>query len=194
MFDSQAFQEARRRWRYLEDVQQRLLKDTLPRFAVTTDQIEKIIKTPEDASVWSSQDQVILNPYILSEQYVGQSSDDTISFSIIDHGMLPSPDVGEALIPPDGPQRLRALIVDQLKRQSQHTFQRAQKVLDAINQRLDCLPDWKQAAFTLRHVEVERRELEPAIAYREMGETLFLYLRTVFEDERFVEKNASHNG
>jgi exodeoxyribonuclease V alpha subunit len=183
-----SLKDAQRRWRYLQEIQQKLIKDTLPRFDIKAEQIQKIVDRPLSASIWSSRDKIIDNPYILSEEYIGETTDDVISFSKIDHGMIPSPDVGEALISADDPTRLRALIVDQLIRQSQHTFQRAQKALDAINRRLDYLPEWKHAVFTLRHLEVEKEVLEPTIVYRELQDTLFLYLGVFFVDERLVEK------
>ncbi|MGB4057257.1 MAG: AAA family ATPase [Alphaproteobacteria bacterium] len=185
------FDEARRRWRYLEVVQQKLLRETLPRFSLTKEQIVKILDEPEKVSIWTSHEEISLNPYILSEQYIGKGSDDVVTFSKIDYGMIPSPDIGESLISADDPKRLRALVVEQLNHLNQHTFQRAQQVLSAVNHRLDYLPDWKKAKFSLRHLEVEQQELEPAVIYKTVEDTLFLYLGTVFSDERLVEKTLS---
>ena len=124
-FRGKSYDVARRRWRSLETTQQKLLSETLPRFALNTTQIKKILDEPAAASLWSPLEEIKRDPYIMSEEYIGEGADDAIGFSLVDHGMIPSPEVGEALTEADGPYRLRALIVDQLKHQSQHTFQRA---------------------------------------------------------------------
>jgi hypothetical protein len=178
----------RKRWKYLEEPQQELLQNILPRFDLTTRQIEKIIDYPQSVCIYASHNEIIESPYILSEQYVGDNSDDQITFSQIDHGMLPSPDLGEGLeMEPDDWQRLRALCVEQLQRANQHTFMSAERILFGLNHKLSFMPDWKRAQFTLRHLEVEKGDLSHALAYRLEGEKLYLYRKSIFEDERLVE-------
>ena len=180
--------QIRKRWKYLEKTQQELLQDVFPRFDLTTRQIEKIIEKPESVSIYANHSEIIESPYILSEEYVGENADDQITFSQIDHGMLPSPDLGEGTdIEPDDWQRLRALCVEQLKRASQHTFMSADQILFGLNHKLSFMPDWKRTQFTLKHLEVEKEDLSNALTYRLENDKLYLYRKAIFEDERLIE-------
>jgi len=179
----------RRTWKLLEPAQQELLRDVLPRFDLQTDQIRRILDNPEAASVYADHDELVENPYILCEQYIGADPDDQITFSQIDHGMFPSPDLGASPeLEPDDWARLRALCVEQLQRHGQHTFLPASQALHDLNHKLSFLPEWKRAQFNQRYLEVDADELSGALAFRYEGEQLFLYRRTVFEDERLVER------
>lgn len=178
----------RKKWRLLEPNQQTLLSETLPRFDLRTDQIAQIIDHPEDVSILSAPQEIAHNPYILCEQYVGLDVDDQVTFNQIDHGMLPSPDLGKAtLVEPDGWQRLRALCVEQMQRQDQHTFLLADTVLAGVNHKLSFLPDWKKADFNIRYLEIDKDEIGKAVKFRYESEKLYLYLKWIFEDEREVE-------
>lgn len=179
----------RKRWKLLQKDQQVLLCDTLPRFDLRTDQIARIIDHPEEVSVLSSPQEIAQNPYALCEQYIGLDIDDQITFNQIDHGLLPSPELGQpALVDVDGWQRLRALCVEQLQRQSQHTFLLADTVLYGVNHKLNYLPAWKKADFNIRHLEADRAEIGNALTFRYETDKLYLYKKTIFEDEREVEQ------
>lgn len=187
--DSKRVKTIRKRWRYLEPDQQILLRDVLPRFDLQTDQVRRILDEPEKASIYASHAKIIENPYILCEQYVGDGPDDQVTFSQIDHGMFPSPELGaEPELEPDDWQRLRALCVEQLQWASQHTFLPAEQVLHGLNHKLSFLPEWKRAQFTQRHLEVEEDELSGALTYRRANDQLYLYRKSIFEDERTVEE------
>ena len=77
--------------------------------------------------------------------------------------------------------------MEQLQRAGQHTFLPAEQVLHGLNHKLSFLPEWKHAQFTQRHLEVEEEELSAALTYRYEGDQLYLYRKSVFEDERTVE-------
>ena len=186
--ESKRAKKIRKKWRYLEPDQQALLRDVLPRFDLQTDQIHRILGKPEKASVYASHAEIAENPYILCEQYVGAGPDDQITFSQIDHGIFPSPDLGvEPDLDPDDWERLRSLCVEQLQRANQHTFLPTDQILHGLNHKLSFLPEWKCAQFTQRHLEVEENELSGALTYRRSGGQLYLYRKPVFEDERQVE-------
>jgi hypothetical protein len=73
--------------------------------------------------IYTSIEKICQNPYILSEQYHGDDSNDIISFNKIDNGILPSPDTGLTyLFDINSPKRFRALCVDTLKWTSEHSF------------------------------------------------------------------------
>jgi exodeoxyribonuclease V alpha subunit len=186
--DRQRVKKIRKRWRLLEADQQTLLRDVLPRFDLQTDQICHILEKPESASIYASHADIIENPYVLCEQYVGADPDDQITFSQIDHGILPSPDLGaEPELEPDDWERLRALCVEQLQRADQHTFLPADQVLYGLNHKLSFLPEWKHAQFTPRHLEVDEDDLSGALTFRRANGQLYLYRKAIFEDERAVE-------
>jgi len=178
----------RKTWRLLGPGQQKLVCDVLPRFDLQTGQIRRILEDAESASVYAGHDEIVQDPYILCEQYVGADPDDQITFSQIDHGIFPSPELGaESELDPDDWERLRALCVEQLKWASQHTFLPAEQVLHGLNHKLSFLPEWKRAQFNLRYLEIDEDEMSCALTYRYEGEQLYLYRRSVFEDERQVE-------
>lgn len=181
-------QTIRKQWRRLYPNQQTLLADVLPRFDLQTRQITKILETPAAASIYSTYEAIVENPYILCEEYIGDDPDDQITFRQIDQGIIPSPELGgEAIFDPDDWQRLRALCVQQLRSSPQHTFLRADQMLQQINTRLSYLPEWKRAHFTLRDLELDQQGLSAALTFRTVENELYLYLRFVFEDEREIE-------
>lgn len=187
--DRKRVKKLRKKWRYLEPDQQVLLRDVLPHFDLQTDQIRRVLDKPEKASIYASHAEIAENPYILCEQYVGDGPDDQVTFSQIDHGIFPSPDLGaKPGLDPDDWERLRALCVEQLQRANQHTFLPVDQVLRSLNHKLSFLPEWKRTQFTPRHLEVEEKELIGALTYRRPGGQLYLYRKPVFEDERTVEK------
>jgi exodeoxyribonuclease V alpha subunit len=180
--------DVRKRWRRLYPAQQTLLAEVLPRLDLQSRQISKILEMPESASIYSSHETIADNPYILCEEYVGSDPDDQITFRQIDQGIIPSPDLGgEVIFNPDDWQRLRALCVNQLRSSPQHTFLRVDQVLFHINTRLSYLPDWKRAHFTSRDLDIDREELAHSLTFRIVANEPYLYLRSVFEDEREIE-------
>jgi exodeoxyribonuclease V alpha subunit len=115
---------ARRRWALLENDEQALIRDALVRFAVTKDQIGKVLDPGRVSfGITASSAELRENPYMLAEQFVGENADDAISFTKIDHGMLPAPDLGgDALADADDWRRLRALCVDRLMADQSDVF------------------------------------------------------------------------
>jgi len=188
--------EARRQWQLKEPAAQRLLRDVLPRFDLTVDQIERILgEQREEVGLRASLDAIADNPYILCEQYVGTDPDDRIPFARIDHGMFPAPQLGApAACMPDDPRRFRALCVERLRQESQHTFVAAERVLADVNARLQAMSQDRRHTFTAAYFRADREVLDEALVQREerQGESgqqcLYLYLREVFEDERVVEE------
>src|SRR5207245_1824278 len=111
-----------------------------------------------------------------------------ISFSKVDHGTLPSPELGgEPLVDTDDWRRLRALCVERLKGEQSDVFVAAKQLIHDINHRLSFYPDWKRHQFTERYLEVDRDSLEAALTLRNEAGALWIYLREAYEDERFIE-------
>ncbi len=178
----------RRKWALLETEKQTLLFDILPRLDIQVEQIKHILDHPQNVSLFTPHQEIHDNPYILFEEYVGLNVDDQITFNQIDHAVLPSPHLGQSfLLDVDGWQRLRALCVEQLQRQSQHTFMLADVIINGVNRKLGYFPDWKRTEFRIRHLEVDKSDLSRALQYRNEDMKLYLYLKSVFEDERMIE-------
>jgi len=188
--ESSAAKKLRRSWKLKEEPERSLLREVLPRFDVSRKQIENILSPErEQNSVFADLVEIAVNPYVLSEQYVGDDVDDAISFSRLDHGVLPSPDLGgKVLLERDGWERLRALCVARLRAEGTHCFVANASVLQSINHRLNQLPEWKRHQYTERYLEVDEEELSAALTFRTEGATGFMYLREVYEDERLVEQ------
>ena len=179
----------RRKWTVLGADEQRLLRDVLARFELTAEQVERILATTRaNHGISESLAEICVNPYVLSEQFVGDGPDDTISFARVDHGMFPSPELGGAAeVARDDWRRLRALCVEQLHRERADVFVPASAIIHDVNHRLSFDPEWKRHQFTEAYLEADRAEMEGALVLRSEKGALWLYLRSVHEDERFVE-------
>jgi hypothetical protein len=182
----------RRQWMLKDDDQKSLLEDVLPRFDLTKEQMMRILDDErEQHGLFSPIDEIVKNPYILSEEYVGDGPDDFISFNKIDHGILLSPDLGESDYSDfckDDARRLRALCVEQLRNESQHTFLQGKQVINRINHKLSYLPEWKRHSFNVKYLNVDRETLEKALFFRPEKKEIYLYLKSNYEYEREIER------
>lgn len=169
----------------------KLLLDVIPRFNLTKEQVATLIdKDGSDNGITASAKEITENPYLLCEQYIGNSQDDVISFYQIDNGALPSPEYGiEAMSTADSAERFRALCVDALRWDNTHSFTPCERILDLVNHRVSKMRDWRQNKFSDIYFEVDRETLAKAITFRtaENSGKLYLYLNEVYEDERLVE-------
>lgn len=179
-----------RQWNLKTELERELLTHILPRIDLQKDQIEKILAEDRAKNgIFASLEQIVQNPYLLSEQFIGDDPDDRINFNKIDHGVLPSPELGlKPLLEKDDARRFRALCVERLNRENVHSFLPAENVLHDVNHKLSFFRDWKRHQFNLRYFEVERDTLEEALTlrYDEEGR-LYIYLKHVYEDEREIE-------
>lgn len=167
-----------------------LLLDILPRFNLTKEQVATLIdKDGVSNGITSTAKDIIENPYLLCEQYIGNNQDDVISFYQIDNGALPSPEYGvEAMTDVDSAVRFRALCVDALRWDNTHSFTPYERVLDLANHRVSKMRDWRQNTFSNVYFEVDRDTLTKAITFRNDDHgKLYLYLNEVYDDERLVE-------
>ncbi len=182
--------EVKRNWKLRDSEEQELLLNFIPRFGLSIHQIENILNPEREVnSLYCTLAELMENPYLFCEQYMGDDEDDIISFHVIDHGVLPNPEVGlDPIFPKNSAERFRALCVDVLKRDNVHSFVSQTNVLFHLNNRLSYLPDWKYHQFTPKYFEVDEEFIEKAIVYRkhECGE-YYLYLNTVREDEKLIQ-------
>ncbi|MDR2368759.1 MAG: ATP-dependent RecD-like DNA helicase [Deltaproteobacteria bacterium] len=171
----------------------RLLLESLPRFNLTSEQISNLINTTE-AFVTASVDEIVENPYLLCEQYVGTTPDDTITFYQIDNGLLPWPNYNiDSLTEADSAERFRALCVDALKWDSKHSFTPSERVLNLVNDRVKMMRDWRWKEFKGDQFTVDKDFLSSAMTYRNDEKSqLFLYLNEIYEDERIIRETLGN--
>lgn len=179
----------RRNWQLRTEPEQQLLRDILPRFDLPAEYFDTILSDSRaEHGITASPADLISNPYLLTEQFVGDYAGQYISFSRIDHGVLPSPELGGAFLhQPNDWRRLRALCVDRLRAESKHTFVSGGQLLQEINHKLSFLPEWKRTEFTERYLTVDRKVLEEMLVLRPEGARQYMYLRSVYDDEREIE-------
>jgi hypothetical protein len=185
--------KVRRQWKLRTADEQQLLATVLPRFDLPKEQMERILSEKRaDSCLDASLAEICANPYVLAEQFVGDDPDDLISFSRIDHGAFPSPDLGgRFLYDTDDWRRLRAMCVDRLRYESKHTFLPCGVLLQDVNRRLALLPEWKRFEFKDTYLTVDRPQLEEALVFRteSVGKVAreYVYLRRIFQAEREIE-------
>lgn len=178
-----------RQWKLKTEHERELLRGIFPRIDLLKEQIEKILA--EDRSqngITADLNEIVQNPYLLSEQFVGDDPDDRISFNKIDHGVLPSPELGlNPLLEKDDARRFRGLCVERLRKEGMHSFISAENVLHDVNHKLSFFPDWKRHQFNLRYFEVDQDILQGALTIRNVEGRQYIYLKDVYEDERIIE-------
>ena len=180
----------RREFQLREDEEQELLLGVLPRFDLTEGQMAYILSEErEDVSITASLKEILENPYIIFEQYQGMDPDDSIPFYKIDNGIISSPEYGiKNIFEVGDPERLRAFCVDELNRIAAHSFGKAETIVQAVNRRLDRMPEWKRYVFKVKLFKIDKDIFEKALTLKEdEDKNLYLYLKWVYEDERQVE-------
>lgn len=181
----------RREYKLLQKETIEFLFDVLARFDITAEQVKSIVSdNRENVSVTASIAEMINNPYIIFEQYIGYDSDDVIPFYKIDNGVIPSPEYGiDDLLDNGSTERLRAFCVDELNRIPAHSFGKAESILQVVNARIARLPEWKRYVYRMQNFNVEQEILSNALVQKkDENGNLYLYLKSTFEDERIVEK------
>lgn len=169
----------------------RKLGKLLTRISLTKSQISNIIRDgrAENGIIASIAD-IADNLYIISEQYIGNGIGDEITFTKIDHAVLPSPEIGISLLYQKNDwKRLRALIINELKYETTHSFVNQTSILHRLNKRLEHYPEWKKEEFNEGHIEYDKNGIQQAVTFRTKDDNTYLYLNQVFDDERFIEEN-----
>ena len=179
-----------RNWRLLDDGARMLLRDILPRLDLSAAVMERVASNRGECGLSVSAQEIADNPYCLSEMYCGDDPTDRIPWSTVDRGALPSPDLGGhplADVDYNDERRFRALCVEHLRREPNHTFRFGKDLVAEILIRMERLPAWKQAQFSERYFEVDAEFLSESLTLKPAESGLIVYERTVFEDERMVE-------
>lgn len=183
-------EEIRRNVFLQEDDHVSFLLNVMSRISVTKSQLEAILSDDRiQVGIASSISQLEANPYLIAEQYSGADPADRIRWSMVDRGMLPSPELSaEPLFKRNSKERLRALILETLRGNPQQTFLPASLVVDQVNHRVKAQPEWKQNLITEKYLAVDKAFYDGAIYQRREGDVDYLYDLKTWEDERLVEQ------
>ena len=180
-----------RNWRLLDDGARMLLRDVLPRLDLSAKVMKAVVSDRRgDKGLNVSVQEIADNPYLLSEMFCGDDQADRIPWSVVDRGVLPSPELGGqplADVDYNDERRFRALCIEHLRREPNHTFRFGKDLILEIHARMERLPAWKQAQFSERYFEVDAEFLSGVLTLQHAEPGLIVYMRTIFEDERAVE-------
>jgi len=181
---------ARRSWKLLEPAEQQLLRQVLSRIDIDSETIGRVVEGPYlKYGLTASTAEIVANPYLLSELYVGLDVDDRITWGQLDRAALPSPELGVSeLAGNDSPERLRALAHECLRRVSGHTFVEQAELVAMINRRLESTPEWKRIQFKAKYFEVDEDEYGRSLYFRNEDERDYVYLREHQEAEQKIER------
>ncbi len=109
--------KAGERWRAYTDNRRRLL-DLLVRFELSPEQVRRIASPDEreNAGICATEDQILANPYLISERDQGANKSEPVALEVIDRGMRPEGDAArflkpEEVIPHDDARRVRGVAV-----------------------------------------------------------------------------------
>lgn len=121
-----------------EEIKGKLCRDRLPFFDLDKEQVKNILSDKRGMySMYSSLESMYENPYIIAEEYTGSDPTDFVNFEKIDHGMVPSEDLGKVeRVGWDDPRRLRCLMFSMLKEAAVegHTFVEWIQLAEKVNQ------------------------------------------------------------
>lgn len=189
--EAKDLKNVRRQWMLKDETERVLLGEVFPRYDIETFQIKAILSDSRaENGIYSSLEEIAQNPYLISEEYIGNDPDDFVSFNKIDHGIFPLPNLGgKNLAEVDDPVRLRALCVEQLRKEGKHTFLSAKQIIHSINHKLSFLPDWKRHQFNERYFGVDEEELSGALVFRKQLDSLYVYWKPIYEMEREIEND-----
>ncbi|MET3731304.1 ATP-dependent DNA helicase [Moheibacter stercoris] len=177
----------------LNDANKReLIEKVLVRIDLSTKQIQDILDDKrEQNSIYSPIDAIIENPFLLQEEYIGSSSDDIINFEKIDHAVLPPQELDlNILIPKDDHRRLRALMIDNLKKIDVHSFTDQDSILERVNTKLSVYPDWKSIDFNKGYIEFEQTFFEDKLFFKSDKGVTYIYLKEIYDLERIIENQV----
>ncbi|MDY0386092.1 MAG: AAA family ATPase [Methanolobus sp.] len=145
--------EAVRRWAAYPSSRHKLLA-LLVRFELTPAQVRRIVNADErkNAGINATDDELVENPYLISEMDQGGKDRDTISLEVIDRGMKPEGDAAIFLppderIPQDDTRRVRGCAVSILREAAANgdTLLPFAEVIERIRklfpERRACMPD-----------------------------------------------------
>ncbi|MFN3753978.1 AAA family ATPase [Flavobacterium sp.] len=191
--DSSILDDYKSHWNNHYDKSTKELIKCFSRIELSKEQWNRILSADkEEFSIISSIENIITNPYLIAQEYIGTTEGDIISFNKIDHGMIPSPELGlEPLFKKGSLERLKSLTVATLKRENKHTFIEINEVLQNVNRKLSYLPEWKSYEFNKNYILNNPDFFKDSLFVKTLKESIYLYLKEVWLNEREIEKTIN---
>lgn len=170
-----------------------LMLNVLSRVALNKEQLSAILSENRlENGIRAQLKEIETNPYLLAEQYTGLDGADMIRWSMVDRGMLPSPDLSASpLFKKNSRERIRALLLETIRGNAQQTFMPASLLIKQVNNRILAQPEWKQNLITEKYLSVDKAFYDGAIYQRTENDALYLYDLGRWQDERMVEQELS---
>ena len=188
---AKALKQAGERWAAYKAPRRNLLAQ-LARFELSPAQVERIANPDKriGSGIVGSDDEIVANPYLLSEMDQGDGVSDIIALETIDRGMRPEGDAArftdkDAICVQDDPRRVRAVAVDVLQDAAQNgdTLLPFSETMNRITKRFPerraCRPDRDLVAGQASFYQEE-------LDFRVDGEPPTMALKWISELEREV--------
>ena len=103
--------------------------------------------------------------------------------------MIPSPHIGiPNLVDPDDGHRLRALVIERLKRETVHSFLPLETVISSVNNKIKNFGEGRICSFHKTYFEVDKELLEKELVFRSFEDQDYVYLKDVYDNERLIQK------
>jgi len=175
------------------DEQISLLLNVLSRVALNKEQLKAILSDNRfEVGISADLQALEANPYLLAEQYTGLDGGDAIRWSMVDRGMLPSPELSAVpLFKKNAKERIRALLLETIRGNTQQTFMPASVLIDQVNNRILAQPEWKQNLVSDKYLSVDKAFYDGSIYQRIEDGVTYLYDLENWENERKVEQELS---
>lgn len=176
-----------------EEIKAKICRDKLPFFDLDEEQVKNILGDKRGMySIHSSLQGIYHNPYIIAEEYTGRDATDFVNFEKIDHGMLPSDDLGDIeRVGLDDPRRLRCLMHSMLKDASfeGHTFLEWTDVAEKVNQWHDLNDKAGLFNFDLTAWNQYRDVFSSKVVEDRADGIHSIYLKRLHDAERTIRNN-----
>jgi len=185
-----SFQRAQQRWRSRPAPIQELLKEHLCLFELTTVQIEHILGDNHTAfGITSTPQDILDNPYNITEEYNSGEPDDSIALHQIDQGMMPSTKLTAPWrIKPDDPRRIRAALREILAMASEsgHSFLPLNEALLSLLNRGE---EWRDLKIDSNDIRANEIHYSKRIVLEEDSGLIRIALRRIREHELVISDN-----
>ena len=181
------FNRAQQRWKSRPAPVQQLLKERLCLFELTSEQIEHILGDKHTAfGITSSQQDILDNPYNITEEYNSGEADDSIALHQIDQGMMPSTKLKATWrIKPDDPRRIRAALREILVEASEagHSFLPLTEALQSLVNRGE---EWRDIKIDSNDIRANEANYSKRFSIEEDSGLIRIALKRVREHELII--------
>ncbi len=181
--------ESKKVWDQYSPVKQKLLQ-RLCSFDLTADQVGKTVSEERSESgIRATPEQLLSNPYLLSEEYQGEDDDDVIGFYRIDNGLLPHASLNVSQeVEPNDKRRLRALMIEELKREESKSGSCFLQLEELLTQVEESEVEWRKKTPSPEMIMAESEFYQEKLTFFEHDKRHFVYLKSLRDDEKLIQE------